>query len=284
VCPMDEPAKVDFEALTNLQTPWCLHVVATLRIAEHVAAGCTAIAELAAATGCDPDALACVLGHLASKGGVFAEPEPGRVALNDAARRLLEPSAAFLDLSGIGGRMAHSWGTLLTYVMTGRPAYHEIFGRPFWEDLAANPGVAASFDALMGPAGHGTPDPRFELAGGWDGVRTVVDVGGGTGAFLAELLRARPALAGTLVDLPGTVGRAGETFAAAGVADPGHPRRAELLRPAAGWRRPLPAEQGAERLAGRRDGRRRPPAGRAPQRRPVRRRVPARTGRLITAI
>ncbi|HEX6473380.1 MAG TPA: methyltransferase [Streptosporangiaceae bacterium] len=215
---MDEPVKLDFEALTDLRTPWCLHVVVTLRIAEQVAAGRTAIADLAEATGCDADALACVLGHLTTK-GVFAEPEPGRVALTDAAQWLLEPSASFLDLSGIGGRMAHSWSTLLTYVMTGRPAYHEIFGRPFWEDLAANPGVAASFDALMGPAGHGSPDPRLELTGGWEGVRAVVDVGGGTGAFLAELLRARPALAGTLVDLPGTVARAVETFTAAGVAD-----------------------------------------------------------------
>jgi ubiquinone/menaquinone biosynthesis C-methylase UbiE len=71
----------------------------------------------------------------------------------------------------------------------------------------------------MGLAGHGTPDPQFDITGGWDGVRTVVDVGGGTGAMLAEVLRARPQLQGTLVDLPGTVARAAETFRAAGVTD-----------------------------------------------------------------
>src|SRR6266536_1448987 len=52
--------------------------------------------------------------------------------------------------------MAHAWGSLLGAVRTGRPAYHEVFGRPFWSDLAAHPGVAASFDELMGVAGHGT--------------------------------------------------------------------------------------------------------------------------------
>jgi SAM-dependent methyltransferase len=114
--------------------------------------------------------------------------------------------------------MAHAWVTLPTYVRTGRPGYHEIFGRPFWEDLAAHPDVAASFDALMGTAGHGTPDPHVEITGGWEPVRTVVDVGGGTGAMLAEILRARPALHGVLVDLPGTVERAAATFEAAGVA------------------------------------------------------------------
>src|SRR5262245_52374029 len=104
--------------------------------------------------------------------------------------------------------MAHAWSTLPTYVRTGRPGYADVFGLPFWEDLAAHPGVAASFDDLIGPGGHGTPDARFELVDGWDGVETVVDVGGGTGALLRELLRIRPGLSGVLVDLPGTVARA----------------------------------------------------------------------------
>jgi hypothetical protein len=98
-------------------------------------------------------------------------------------------------------------------VRTGKPAYHEIFGRPFWEDLDAHPEIAADFDALMGPAGHGRPDPEVLLnPADWEHIRTVVDVGGGTGALLAEVLRARPALRGTLVDLPRTVARAAATF------------------------------------------------------------------------
>src|SRR5262249_26556102 len=124
-----------------------------------------------------------------------------------------------LDLEGIGGRMAYAWGSLLAAVRTGGPAYHTIFGRPFWEDLDAHPDIAASFDALMGPAGHGTPDPQVLVAGGWEAVRTVVDVGGGTGSLLAEILRARPAVRGTLVDLPRTVARSRNIFQAAGVAD-----------------------------------------------------------------
>jgi hypothetical protein len=115
--------------------------------------------------------------------------------------------------------MAYAWGSLLAAVRTGAPAYHTVFGRPFWEDLAAHPDVAASFDALMGPAGHGTPDPEVLVSGGWEAVRTVVDVGGGTGSLLAEILRARPTIRGTLVDSPATVARSREVFLAAGVAD-----------------------------------------------------------------
>ena len=207
---------VDLERMLDLTTPWCLRVAATLRIPEHIAAGRAGIAELAAAAGCDRDALHAVLGHLVSQ-GVFTEESPGRFACNRPAEQLAESS--FLDLDGIGGRMAHTWGTLLDYVRTGQPAYQRVFGRPFWEDLAAHPPIAAEFDALMGPAGHGVPDFDIELSHGWQSVRTVVDVGGGTGALLASLLRRHPEARGILVDLPGTVARAGEVIESFGVAD-----------------------------------------------------------------
>jgi SAM-dependent methyltransferase len=108
---------------------------------------------------------------------------------------------------------------LLQAVRTGAPAYHEVFGRPFWEDLEAHPDIAADFDALMGPAGHGDPNPDIQITGGWEAVHTVVDVGGGTGALLAGILKTRPAVRGILVDLPATVARSAAIFQAAGVAD-----------------------------------------------------------------
>jgi 2,7-dihydroxy-5-methyl-1-naphthoate 7-O-methyltransferase len=204
--------------LTDLCTPWCVHVAATLRVAQHIAAGKTQIADLAAACGAHADSLARVLRHLVSQ-GIFEEPFPGQFALNDDARVLLEPGARFLDLHGFGGRMAYAWGSLLSAVKTGAPAYHEIFGLPYWEDLQAHPEIAADFDAMMGAAGHGIPDPNVLLSCGWDSVHTVVDVGGGTGTLLAEILRARPGVRGVLVDLPPTVARSQEVFKAAGVLD-----------------------------------------------------------------
>jgi SAM-dependent methyltransferase len=205
--------------LGDLCTPWCVHVAATLRIANHIEAGVTRIDALAAASGANTDFLHRVLRHLVAK-GLFEEPAPGSFALNEPARELLD-SAVLLgfDLDSFGGRMAHAWSGLLSTVRTGKPAYREIFGRPYWEDLEAHPEIASKFDELMGPAGHGTPDPDVRLAGGWESVRTVVDVGGGTGALLAEILRARPTLRGTLVDQPATVARSRDMFQAAGVAD-----------------------------------------------------------------
>ena len=207
----------DIDQLLDLATPWCLMVAATLRIPALIAEGHHDIADLAVAARCDRDALHAVLDHLVAK-GVFRQPAPGHFACNHAAEQLADP-ARFLDLEGIGGRMAHTWGTMLDYVRTGQPAYQKVFGRPFWEDLAAHPKIAADFDALMGPAGHGTPDFDIELTGGWDEIRAVVDVGGGTGAMLASLLRRHPHVQGILVDFPGTIARASELLTSAGVAD-----------------------------------------------------------------
>lgn len=212
------PEAANVWSLADLATPWCVHVAVTLGIADHIAAGVTEIGALASASKSERDALHRVLRHLVAK-GVFEEPSPGRFAMNDASRGLLDPPAKLgLDLDAIGGRMAYSWGGLLQAVRTGAPAYHTIFGKPFWEDLQAHPQIAESFDALMGP-GHGTPDAEVLIAGDWDSVRTVVDVGGGTGSLLAEILRSHAGVRGTLVDLPATVARSSAVFQKAGVAD-----------------------------------------------------------------
>ena len=218
---MSEPGTAktaDIFALSDLATPWCVYVAATLRVAEQIEAGNEEIEQLAAKCAADRGALSRVLRHLVEH-GVFTEPEAGRFALNEAARGFLSPGGRWLRLDGFGGRMAHAWSTLPEAVQTGRPAYDQIFGRAFWDDLKAHPTIAADFDELMGVMGHGTPDPDVLLDGNWSNVKTVVDIGGGTGALLAEVLKAHPETRGILVDFPGTVSRAASVFEEAGVAE-----------------------------------------------------------------
>ncbi|MGH9312181.1 MAG: methyltransferase family protein, partial [Vicinamibacterales bacterium] len=101
---MPGPEPVSIWALSDLCTPWCVHVVATLRVADHIAAGKTRIEELAPAAGADADSLQRVLRHLVGM-GVFEEPAPGRFALNEPARGLLDPPVRLgLDLDAFGGR------------------------------------------------------------------------------------------------------------------------------------------------------------------------------------
>ena len=131
---MQNQDQANLWALSDLCTPWCLHVVATLRIADHIESGITEVNQLAARSGCDRDSLHRVLRHLVDR-GVFEEPEAGRFATNGPARALLDDSARLgLDLDGIGGRMALAWGSLLAAVRTGKSAYHGlrpgVLGRP----------------------------------------------------------------------------------------------------------------------------------------------------------
>lgn len=215
---MSGGGNVDVHELLDLATPWCLRVLVTLRIPELVEAGHNEISDLAQAAGCDARALHGVLTHAARK-GVFEERQPGWFEVNPAAKELAR-GARFLDLSGMGGRYAEIWSTLLGYTRTGKSGYAEMYGRPFWADLAANPELASSFDALLKPPPeHGTPDSDFEISGGWDRVGTIVDVGGAIGGFLSELLQRHPGLHGTLLDLPESVARAGDVLDRAGVSD-----------------------------------------------------------------
>jgi hypothetical protein len=194
---MSQP-EVNLWTLSDLCTPWCVHVVATLRIADRIAAGMNQIDDLAREAGCDPHALHSLLGHLVSK-GMFEETASGQFALNDLARGLLDPIAQLsLDLEGLGGRFAYAWGTMLDYVRT----------RPGLPTRTRMPPEIASFDALIGPPGHARPT-RVQITGGWEAVRTVADVGG-MGAMLAEILRSMLTSAHLVDDL--TVARSSEIF------------------------------------------------------------------------
>src|SRR5207248_8541499 len=48
---MPQPDPPNVWALSDLSTPWCVHVAATLQVAEKIAAGLAGISEIAAAVG-----------------------------------------------------------------------------------------------------------------------------------------------------------------------------------------------------------------------------------------
>lgn len=210
----------DVFTLADAVTPWTIRVAATLRIADLIAGGATSLADLAEKSGADPGTLRRLMRYLTCR-GVFAQTAEDEYAMTDSAALLLEDHPAgrrvWWDLNGTAGRIEASFTQLLHSVKTGEPAYAQVYGLSFYEDLAANPERAASFNALM--ATHAS---YFGLAAGsydWTGASHVVDVGGGTGALLAAILTANPGLRGTLVDLPDVVTGAGARFAEAGLSD-----------------------------------------------------------------
>jgi SAM-dependent methyltransferase len=208
--------------LMDLVTPMAMRVAATMRLADLMpddGSGESApVAELAGRAGADPDALARMLRHLAAH-GVFTEPRPGEFAVNATAAPLRSGHPAsmrsWLDLDGFGGQMDLAFTGLAHTVRTGEPAWETVFGQPFWPYLDDNPAIGTSFDAIMAA----DTDYRSALAAGydWTGIRHVIDVGGGTGRLLADVLARNTQLRGTLLDLPRTVARGREYLAGLGL-------------------------------------------------------------------
>jgi SAM-dependent methyltransferase len=83
-----------------------------------------------------------------------------------------------------------------------------VFGQSFFEYHAGNPEDAALFNRVM-TEGIAWTAPALLKAYDFSRFEQLVDVGGGQGALLRELLAATPKLEGVLFDLPAVVAGAG---------------------------------------------------------------------------
>ncbi|MFF1530246.1 methyltransferase [Cellulomonas sp. NPDC058312] len=219
------PARAGLRAMADLATPMSIRVGATLGVADHVAAGATTATAVAERCGAHAPALERLLLHwawlgLLERAGAPGTPGTYRLTALGAELRADHPAGRrdWLDIRGSVGRGDLAFVELLHTVTTGASAYDARYGRGFWDDLDQDPGLRASFDALM------RRHVRADAAGiaeayPWHRHRTVVDVAGGDGTLLATVLRAHPALTGVVVELDGPAARARATFEAADLRD-----------------------------------------------------------------
>jgi O-methyltransferase domain len=189
------PQAVLWDFLRGSLMTKALAAVVDAGVPEAFAAGPRPVSELQG----DPDTLQRLLRALASD-GVFRETEPGVFEHTEESRFLLAPG--WSEFAHLFGGVFFAATTDLD-VTTSEPPFAGRFGTGFWEWLADHPAERAAFDAAM--AGE-RARPAERLAGlEWRDGEIVVDVGGGNGALLAELVRRRPELRGIVLDLPETV-------------------------------------------------------------------------------
>ncbi len=175
-----------------------LAVAAELRVADALAGAPRPVEDVAREVGADPDALHRLLRALASD-GVFAEETPG-VFGNTAASELLAGSG-WNDFARLFGGVWYQAAEGLD--AAAEAAFPRAFGTDFWSWLAEHPDERTAFDRSME---QGSERRVARLAAlEWRGDETVVDVGGGNGSLLLELLRRQPGLRGIVFDLPETV-------------------------------------------------------------------------------
>jgi hypothetical protein len=195
-------------------------VVAELGIADLLADGSASTEDLARATGTDEKSLYRVLRLLAAL-GVFDEHPYRRFSLTTIGDRLRSDApagmrswATFLEaLNGV-----RAFEHILDTVKTGKPGFDTAHGTGIFDFLAHHPENAAIFDCAMSERTAAFA-PSVAAAYDFSDMRTVVDVGGGQGTLLIEILRTHRHLQGMLLETPAVAVRAEAVLDAVDVAD-----------------------------------------------------------------
>ena len=192
-----------------------LGVVCDLRIPEAIDSGATAAAAIAERVGSDADATERLLRFLASRGW-FRRKRDGGYRLNARSRALRADDAQSLR-EWIRFMSAdwhwNIWNHAIDTVRTGQSAVTAATGAPFFEWVHnERPDAGQTFDGAMQSLSS-VAGPLVVQAVDLEGVRSVCDVGGGTGRLLRALLDASRTAHGTVFDLPHVVAECPPVFA-----------------------------------------------------------------------
>ncbi|MBD2188994.1 methyltransferase [Pseudanabaena sp. FACHB-723] len=198
----------------------CIYVAAKLAIADHLTKSPQTYQSLATATHSNPSALYRVLRALASV-GIFTETESGNFAMTPLAEFLRSDSPQSMQPTAIMmGEPEHyqAWGDLLHSVKTGEPAFDHRFGKGVFEYFGTNPEAAQIFERSMNNFSEielRAIAPVYDFSD----FKVLIDVGGGYGELLAEILQQHPDSKGILFDEKYVIENAAATLAKHGIAD-----------------------------------------------------------------
>lgn len=178
-----------------------VRVVVELEIADKLRDGAKTAVELAGGGNLHPQSLYRVLRFMASR-GIFAEDGEGRFTLTPAAELLRSDAPGSLRAATLmltADNMMEAGIKLLHGVKTGRCPFDHVHGAPFFAYLQNHPERAQVFDLGMAAFSDSENAP---IAGAYDfsPYSRVMDVGGGHGGFLVEVLKKHPSLRGILYD------------------------------------------------------------------------------------
>ena len=183
------------------------YVAARLGIADLLAAGPRTAEELAAATGTHAPALRRLLGALGSV-AVCQQRDDGSFEMTRLGRLLRADVPCSMRAWTLqwGGEAWGVWANLLHSVRTGHSARALITGDTGFTHLERDPEAAQIFNQAMVDL---TRLAAMDIAQAYDFAgKRVMDVGGGYGELLAQILATQPTARGVLFDMPHAISRA----------------------------------------------------------------------------
>lgn len=196
-------------------------VVAELRVADHLLQGPLEVRELAQRCEAHEDSLFRIMRTLAAVGVFTKWGSPARFGLNELSNWLRSDVPNSLrDFARVrGGELCwDAWRTLHQASKSGECAFKLAHGAEFFDYLQRHPAADREFN-------HGMRSLSSQVhtavirAYDFSRFRTLTDVGGGSGAFIAALLSAHPGLQATLLDRPSAIELSGDVLRDRGVAD-----------------------------------------------------------------
>jgi ubiquinone/menaquinone biosynthesis C-methylase UbiE len=197
----------------------CVYIVAKLGIADLLKDGPKNADDLAAASGTHAPSLFRVLRALAAV-DVLTQSEDNRFGNTPMSETLCEGPASlrWFAMTELGEEHYPAWGELMHSVRTGEIAFDKAFGEPVWEFFGKNPENARIFNnAMSGMTAQA--EAALHAAYKFEGINTIMDVGGGHGGFITSILERNPAMRGILFDSPQVIEGARPKLAAAGMTD-----------------------------------------------------------------
>ena len=218
--PESNPAQQILQLATGYMPSSALFAITSLNVPDFLKTGPQAVSTLAAKTGSNEDALYRILRALSSV-GVFYENPARTFALTPISELLCTGQRErdmVLWLSDpfhlqVYQEAAHA-------IHTGETVPEKIFGLPCFDYLAQNKEVSERFNnAMTGFSAMliGAALDAYDFS--WLAGKTLVDVAGGQGMVLTEILRKYPSARGILFDLEQVVAGAKPLIESNGLAD-----------------------------------------------------------------
>ena len=197
-----------------------VYAVAELGIADQLSEGPRSADDVAQAIDAHAPSVYRLLRTTAGL-GLFVQHADGRFSLTPLGEALKSgaPGHARSTVRSVGGPIF--WGAMSEFlhsVKTGEDGMMKVFGESFFDFISKQPVEGSLFnEAMIGI--HGAEPPAVAAAYDFSGIKTLVDVGGGTGNLLTTILLANPGLSGVLFDAPAVAAEARPAIAAKGLAD-----------------------------------------------------------------
>jgi hypothetical protein len=197
-----------------------IFVIAKLGIPDLLQSGPKTADELAAATDTHAPSLFRVLRALVSV-GILQSSDDNQFRNTPLSETLITDapgSLRWFAISELGQEHYPAWGNLMHSVKTGGIAFDNFYGADVWAYFKDNPEEAAIFNNSM-TGMTAAVNETLRSVYDFSQFNTIVDVGGGHGGLLTEILGSSPNTRGILFDAPEVVSGAKERLTSAGLSD-----------------------------------------------------------------